>query len=126
MLKSKIAFALTMLLLLLSNTACARVNEPEQKKEQKPESIYASKLSADDQITAALKRATERHQRVLLDFGADWCPWCRALHGLMTKNDAQGKTLIARPACAFPLMAKYSGNGDPNSAASYACVGPGQ
>jgi pimeloyl-ACP methyl ester carboxylesterase len=45
---------------------------------------------------------------------------------LMTKNDAQGKTLIARPACAYPLMAKYVGSGDPNRAASYTCVGPGQ
>jgi hypothetical protein len=45
---------------------------------------------------------------------------------LMTKNDAQGKTVMQRPVCAYPLAARYSGSGDPNVAASYTCVGPAQ
>ncbi|MEO8467596.1 MAG: tannase/feruloyl esterase family alpha/beta hydrolase [Gammaproteobacteria bacterium] len=43
---------------------------------------------------------------------------------VMTKNDAQGKTVMQRPACAYPLAAVYTGGGDPNVAASYTCVGP--
>ncbi len=45
---------------------------------------------------------------------------------LMTKSDAQGRTVMQRPACAYPLQARYNGSGDPNLAASYTCVGPAQ
>ena len=45
---------------------------------------------------------------------------------LMTKNDAQGKTTMERPVCAYPLSARYNGSGDANRAASYTCVGPAQ
>ena len=43
---------------------------------------------------------------------------------LMTKNDAQGKVVMERPVCAYPLAARYNGSGDANRAASYTCVGP--
>ena len=43
---------------------------------------------------------------------------------LMTKNDAQGKVVMERPACAYPLAPRYNGSGNPNVAASYTCVGP--
>jgi len=45
---------------------------------------------------------------------------------LMTKSDAQGKVVMQRPACAYPLAVRYNGSGDPNVAASYTCVGPAQ
>ena len=45
---------------------------------------------------------------------------------LMTKNDAQGKVVMERPVCAYPLAARYNGSGDANRAASYTCVGPAQ
>jgi len=34
------------------------------------------------------------------------------------------KARFSRPLCAYPKAAKYSGSGDPNSAASYVCLAP--
>lgn len=33
-----------------------------------------------------------------------------------------GVVTSSRPLCAYPLVARYKGSGDPNTAASYACV----
>ncbi len=38
-------------------------------------------------VRAAQDQARAGHQRVLLDFGANWCPWCHALHRLFTTED---------------------------------------
>ncbi len=37
---------------------------------------------------------------------------------------ANGKmtAIFTRPLCAYPKVARYSGSGDPNDAASFACV----
>ena len=72
---------LIMPILLLTCSAYA-----VEKSTDDSTSIYASKTSAADQIKAALDRASRSNRRVLLDFGADWCPWCRALHKLMTED----------------------------------------
>jgi feruloyl esterase len=41
-----------------------------------------------------------------------------------SRFDAGGKALRQRPVCAFPAEARYKGSGDPNDAASFACVTP--
>jgi hypothetical protein len=69
--------------------------------------------------------------------GPDRADWLTVLeqwveHGVapdevvLTKSDAQGKTVMERPVCAYPLTAKYLGGGDPNRASSYVCVAPAQ
>jgi feruloyl esterase len=39
-----------------------------------------------------------------------------------SKIGQQGTVLAARPLCAYPKIAQYKGQGNPNSAASFACV----
>jgi len=53
-----------------------------------PESqpIFGSGADARAQIEAAVARAKRQHRRVLVVFGADWCPWCRKLHKLFREN----------------------------------------
>jgi thiol:disulfide interchange protein len=42
--------------------------------------IYDTHADGQAQIAAALQRAAAEHKRVLVDFGANWCIWCRRLH----------------------------------------------
>ncbi len=36
------------------------------------------------------------------------------------------ETTLTRPLCQYPQVARYKGSGDPNQAASFACVAPPQ
>jgi thiol-disulfide isomerase/thioredoxin len=47
-----------------------------------PLPYYDSARDAGADIESALKLATADHKRVLIDFGADWCPDCRVLAAL--------------------------------------------
>ncbi|MFZ0389325.1 MAG: thioredoxin family protein [Calditrichia bacterium] len=51
-----------------------------------PDGPYDESANAREEITAAVQKAQENNQHVLLVFGANWCPWCRALHNLFTEN----------------------------------------
>ncbi|MBE2212607.1 MAG: thioredoxin family protein [Opitutaceae bacterium] len=44
--------------------------------------IYDEKADASAEIAAALATAKAADKRVLLQFGANWCPWCHKLHQL--------------------------------------------
>lgn len=57
--------------------------------------IYDPSADGATLIDAALRQAQTGHKRVLLDFGANWCPWCHALHRLFTTDDAVRRRLAA-------------------------------
>jgi thiol:disulfide interchange protein len=46
---------------------------------QGPPGGYDANRNAKADITAALATAAREHREVLIDFGANWCPDCRAL-----------------------------------------------
>jgi protein disulfide-isomerase len=48
---------------------------------------YDEKADAHQQITAAIAEASKAHRNVILVFGANWCPDCRALDAQMQKED---------------------------------------
>jgi thiol:disulfide interchange protein len=56
--------------------------------------IYDPKADGFVLIDAALRQAATGHKRVLLDFGANWCSWCHALHRLFT-TDADVRRRLA-------------------------------
>jgi hypothetical protein len=39
-------------------------------------------------------------------------------------KDGKMEPVFTRPLCAWPKVARYSGSGDPNDAANFACVAP--
>jgi thiol-disulfide isomerase/thioredoxin len=51
------------------------------------EFVYDEQADARQQVTAALARAKQENRRVLIQWGANWCGWCKWLAGTM-KSDA--------------------------------------
>lgn len=58
---------------------------PQDKDAQRPP-IYDEKADGEQQIAAALARATKENRRVLVQWGANWCSWCHHLHGAFKKD----------------------------------------
>jgi thiol:disulfide interchange protein len=55
--------------------------------------IYDPQADGFALIAGALQQAQSGHKRVLLDFGANWCPWCHRLHQLFTTDDSVRRKL---------------------------------
>jgi thiol:disulfide interchange protein len=83
----KIKTAVTAFLLLCSLAALAflprLIHAGESPKGPK---IYDESADGQTQITDALKIAHKESKCVLLDFGANWCPWCHKLHHLFESD----------------------------------------
>jgi len=48
--------------------------------------IYDPKIPAEQLIAGAITEAKSEDKKVLLLFGANWCPWCRRLHKALTQE----------------------------------------
>jgi thiol:disulfide interchange protein len=55
--------------------------------------IYDVRADGGTQIAAALTRAAAEHKRVLVDFGANWCIWCRRLHATFESDASVSRAL---------------------------------
>ncbi len=68
----------------------AKMNAHESKKKPKPKpkAVYDPFADAAADVEAAIKQAQETHRRVLIEFGANWCPGCRDL-GVVLKENAE-------------------------------------
>jgi len=62
---------------------------------QMGDDIYDPSADAAADIAAALKQADAEGKHVLLDFGANWCVWCRRLHTLF-ESDATVAAALER------------------------------
>lgn len=62
--------------------AAALLAPPALLADKPTASIYDESADAAADITAALAEAKRDGKRVLLQFGANWCPWCHKLHQL--------------------------------------------
>jgi thioredoxin-related protein len=54
---------------------------------QPTESVYDEKADAHRDVAAAITNAEGSKRNVVLIFGANWCPDCRALHAQMHKPE---------------------------------------
>ena len=50
--------------------------------------IFDPKTPAETLVSDALRQAKREDKKVLLLFGANWCPWCRRLHKALTADSA--------------------------------------
>src|SRR6185503_10107417 len=48
--------------------------------------VYNETADAKQQISTALASAKKENRRVLVQWGGNWCVWCRRLHDLTTSN----------------------------------------
>ncbi len=55
---------------------------------QEPKPVYDEKADARKDVAAAIARAQKENKRVLIQWGANWCGWCKWLAGTM-KSDAK-------------------------------------
>ena len=53
-----------------------------------PTKLYDESADGNKQVADAVFLAGNQHKRVLLQFGANWCSWCRRLHALFDRDDA--------------------------------------
>lgn len=55
--------------------------------------LYDESANGDKQVADAVAIASKEHKRILLQFGANWCGWCRKLHALFEADASINKTL---------------------------------
>jgi thiol-disulfide isomerase/thioredoxin len=55
-------------------------------KAQEAQPVYDEKADARKDVAAALARAQKENKRVLIQWGANWCGWCKWLAGTMKTN----------------------------------------
>lgn len=77
-----LSFSLSALALVFASGA----QPAQQPTAQTPTAVYDERADAKADIAAALARAKQENQRVLVQWGANWCSWCRLLHGTLTSN----------------------------------------
>lgn len=75
-----------------SLTSSASSAQPQSTGDAALPSGYDANRNASADIKAALSTAAQKHQEVLVDFGADWCPDCVALDSMF--RTPQVETLL--------------------------------
>jgi thiol-disulfide isomerase/thioredoxin len=68
--------------------AAAREAKEKAHPKPKPKPVYDPFADATADVEAAFKVARETSKRVLIEFGANWCPGCRDL-GVVLKENAE-------------------------------------
>jgi thiol:disulfide interchange protein len=85
--------------------------EKEAAPAAKPD-VYDEKADAHAQVDAAIARAKKENRRVLLQWGANWCGWCRLLHECMGKDEALAKELLYEYEVVLVDVGKADKNAD--------------
>jgi len=76
-----------LLLLIAGGYVFANPADSDKYKDDfKFKNVYDSTANAELDIQNAIKAAKAENKRVLLMFGANWCPWCQRLHHLIETN----------------------------------------
>lgn len=64
-----------------------------KKQDGEPKPVYDEKADAAQDVAAALVRAKRENKRVLIQWGANWCGWCKWLAGTMKSDRDVAHTL---------------------------------
>ncbi len=58
------------------------------------ENIYKTCGDQKAPFAAAVEKAKRENKIIMITFGADWCPWCRSLHAVLSGSEF--KKLLAK------------------------------
>lgn len=95
-----IEFLSVCLCLALSCAGCKSTGEVQSKPSANQ--IFDEHTSGKTLVEAGLKQAKAENKDVILLFGANWCPFCRQLHGLI-ENDPAVHSLVQKRFVVVPL-----------------------
>ncbi len=93
-----------------AGTAQQAVPQTAPKAPEGP--IYDEKADAKADIAAALGRAAKENRRVLIQWGGNWCGWCRLLHKLFKENRDIAKILLYEYDVVMVDIGKFDKNLD--------------
>jgi thiol-disulfide isomerase/thioredoxin len=86
--------SLTCLPALAPRAAAQDAPAPATSAASAPPPIYDEAADGRAQVQAALARAARGDRRVLIQWGANWCGWCRLLHASFTGDEALKRELL--------------------------------
>lgn len=85
--KSRVSTCLLLLFAIVATSWTNTAWSADASGKSRP-AIYDESVDGSSQIADALGIAANDDKHVLLQFGANWCPWCHLLHDLFEKDPA--------------------------------------
>ena len=107
-----IAIAVTALACIALPVGAGSAAPPPEGAASKPASaqVYDEKADAAKAIDAALAKAKRNHTRVLVQWGANWCGWCKMLHATFQTDKDIGKELRYEYEVVFVDVGRFDRN----------------
>jgi thiol:disulfide interchange protein len=87
-----------------------RAEAPTAAAPEKP--IYDEQADAAQVVEAAIARAKAENRRVLIQWGANWCRWCRLLHQTFATDSAVRKELLYEYDVVLVDVGQFDKNAD--------------
>ncbi len=78
----------------LSPTGAQEPGAKQERAKKAEPPVYDEKADATKDVAAAVARAKRENKRVLIQWGANWCGWCKWLAGTMKKDSTVRRTLM--------------------------------
>jgi len=88
----------------------AKDGQKETQAEQAP--VYDESADAKADIAAAIARTGKENRRVLVQWGANWCGWCRLLHKLFHEDKNIARKILYEYEVVLVDIGKFDKNTD--------------
>jgi len=100
---------LFLIVVIASSVAFAQAQGQEQEQ---PPPVYDESADAAADIAAALDLAKTDNTRVLIQWGANWCGWCKLLHQLFNEDRQIGRKILYEYEVVYVDMGRFDKNLD--------------
>ena len=101
----RLTFLISFIFIVVATSTPASAQEPEQ---QPP--VYDESADAAADIAAAIETAEKENTRVLIQWGANWCHWCKLLHQLFNENRQIGRKILYEYEVVYVDVGRFDKN----------------